>query len=281
MITVIFFILVSGTASFLRGPNKRRGLGYCKKDTEFEITLQPPKDLEVELGDTVSVVCAAHGHGSSDPLVYWVKSVGPDFGEEGKPLGPVAIGKSILYFDSVAKDDIDTYKCVIESCFQGPKETRAFGMDLHVRDTPCEDVYGIGNVVYSTVFHYKTFADARKYCSVLGMDLALPRNADENKELLGDVKTYFKQHPNANKYKNENWLWIGASDVEKEGTFVDVKSGKEITYSNFQGQQPDNWSMNDKYPEGQDYAGFNRGKGNWDDSFSHYKRPFVCHCPKK
>ena len=47
----------------------------------IEVLQRPPAEIVVELGDTVSLACSAHGHGNSDPLVYWVKGVGVRHGK--------------------------------------------------------------------------------------------------------------------------------------------------------------------------------------------------------
>ena len=56
--------------------------------------------------------------------------------EKGKNIGPVHIGKSVLFFDSVTEEDIDTYKCVVESCCGGDSED--INVDVKVPDATCE-----------------------------------------------------------------------------------------------------------------------------------------------
>ena len=47
------------------------------KKAYIEVTHSPPASLKVALGKTISIVCAGMGHGQQDPMVYWVKGLGP------------------------------------------------------------------------------------------------------------------------------------------------------------------------------------------------------------
>jgi len=60
-------------------PNFSVNSQLCLKSIKsyIEVTHSPPASLEVALGDTISIVCAGMGHGQQDPMVYWVKGLGP------------------------------------------------------------------------------------------------------------------------------------------------------------------------------------------------------------
>jgi len=251
---------------------------YCKAGKnkgELEIIMRPPSVIEVQLGDTVSVACAAHGHGMADPTVSWIKGVGPGFDEEGKNMGPVATGKSVLWIAEVAQEDIDSYQCVIQDCCSGNKEI--IDIDIVVPDQTCEDVYGVGNVVYGAVWKFTNWTNALAYCEDKGMELAFPMNAEENAQLFADITASFDTHPNARKFDHSNWIWIAAHDSAVEGEWIVQKTGEPVEWFNWASKQPDNW---DKFHiNGQDVSGISRINGQWDDSYEFYNRPYVCLCP--
>ena len=49
--------------------------------------MRPPEKIEVELGQKVSVVCAAHNHAGSDPNVIWYRGTGVGKGEVDNLIG--------------------------------------------------------------------------------------------------------------------------------------------------------------------------------------------------
>jgi len=270
---VIFFLSLVGTGF--------AGLkGYCSlyKGT-IEILKRPPAELKVNLGDRVSILCAAHGHGMSDPYVYWIKGLGPGYEEKGKNMGPVAVGKSTLYIEKVTEDDIDTYRCVVKDCCSSKQEN--MDVDIHVSDETCEDVYGLGAVLYGATWEFKNWTAAVQSCKEKGMRIAFPQNPAENAKLLQDIQASFSTHPNARKYAHENWVWIGGHDTAVEGVWREIRSGELVNWFNWEYSQPDNWTKGDKHLAGQDCVGIRRTNGKWDDSFVHHERPYVCECPDK
>ena len=262
--------------------------GYCgsKADRRIEVLMKPDPIAEVKLGETISMVCAAHGHNTMDPLVYWVKGIGPDHEGKGKRLGPTSVGKSTFYIESAEKEDIDNYKCVIEDCCTGKKEEIL--VDIVVPEDTCADVYGVGHVVYGATWTYRNWTEAVADCESKGMELALPKSDEENAQLQHDLEASFETHPNAVKFAHENWLWLGATDQKEEGTWLASKDDTPLTYFNWDRKQPDNkpaplggkgYSDSPDAQDSQNVAGIHRGTGSWDDSFIHYKRPYACLCP--
>jgi len=256
-----------------------------KGGKSFEVLVQPPSQIEVKIGRTVSVVCAAHGHSMMDPIVYWVKGIGVRHKDEGRRLPVTAVGKSVLYIEAAAADDIASYKCVIEDLCTGDKEE--FELDIDVPDDTCQDVYGVGHVVYGATWSFRNWTAAIQDCESKGMEIAMPTSEEENAELLRNLQASFNTHPNARKFAHENWVWIGAHDMTKEGEFTSVIDEQLLT-DMYPGKlpwapkQPDNRQQpNSGFPEDQDVVGIHRDKGYWDDSFEHYNRPYACLCPKK
>ena len=256
--------------------------GYCGKREfrEIEVLMRPPPVIQVEVGGSVSVVCAAHGHNMMDPLVYWVKGIGPSHEGKGKALPGTSIGKSVFSLEEVTAEDIDSYKCVIEDCCGEPKIQIDF--ELVVPDETCKDVYGVGNIVFGATWSYKTWPEAVADCKSKGMEMALPENEVDNARLLHDIMVSFNSHPNANKFAKENWLWLGAHDNTWEGTWQSAKKDAILTYFNWDRKQPDNKVDDLEHGESdtQNVAGIHRGSGKWDDSFMHYKRAYICKCPE-
>jgi len=254
--------------------------GYCaaKAERSVEIIMRPDPVVEVELGERVSLVCAAHGHNGMDPLVYWVKGIGPDLTEKGKRMGPTAVGKSTLFIESTEKEDIDSYKCVVQDCCTNTEIE--ITVEIVVPEDTCEDVYGVGHVVFGSVWTFRNWTAAVADCQAKGMELALPKNAEENAQLQKDLEASFNTHPNAIKFAHTNWCWLGATDEEEEGVWLSSKEGELLSYYNWDRRQPDNKQAPDiTYPDTQNVAGIHRGTGRWDDSFHHYKRPYACLCP--
>jgi len=256
---------------------------YCGKreDRNIQVLMRPPAKVEVNIGEPVSIACAAHGNNMNDPLIYWVKGIGPDFATKGKALPGTATGKSVFSIEEVEPEDIDTYKCIIEDCCGEPK--LKFEFELVVPDDTCNDVYGIGNVVFGATWNYKTWPDAVADCKSKGMEIALPKDMVENAQLLADIVASFDKHPNANKFAKENWLWIGAHDNNWEGVWQSAKKDELITYTNWDRRQPDNKRDDEDVTadDTQNVAGIHRGSGKWDDSFMHFKRAYVCRCPQE
>lgn len=254
----------------------QRSNTFCTKATgEVEVIMRPPEVIEVELGGQVSVVCAAHNHAGSDPNVIWYKGTGVGKDEVGEMMGVIGSGKATLFIPEVTEDHLDNYRCVIRDCCKGTNID--INIDIRVPDETCEDVYGIGYVVYAPVYEYVNWTMAVQKCEEKGMVLAFPKSAEENAQLLADIQKSFEAHPNAKKFAHENWLWIGANDLEQEDVWYDL-DGNVVEWTNWDKSQPDDWQ---KYPGGQDCAGIFRKDGEWDDSFIHFNRPFVCKCPDK
>ena len=110
----------------------------------------------------------------------------------------------MLYIEEAEKEDIDSYRCVIEDVCSGYKEEVDF--DVRVPDATCKDVYGVGPVVYGATWSFKNWTAAVQSCRSKGLEIALPTNAAENAELLKNLQKSFDTHPNAIKFAHENWV---------------------------------------------------------------------------
>ncbi|XP_065132709.1 uncharacterized protein [Paramisgurnus dabryanus] len=100
-----------------------------------------------------------------------------------------------------------------------------------------------------------------QYCKEFGGAIALPRNADENKALV--KVSVASGLDDLNRYP-----YIGATDRDKEGQFVDI-NGKPLTFTNWDSGQPDD------YKSVQDCSVLRVGTGFWDDTDCD-KRPIIC-----
>ncbi|XP_073671216.1 uncharacterized protein [Paramisgurnus dabryanus] len=105
----------------------------------------------------------------------------------------------------------------------------------------------------------ESFDKGIQYCKDIGGAIALPRNADENKAL---VKLSVASGLSFNPY-------IGATDRDKEGQFVDT-DGKPLTFTNWASGQPDD------YLGAQDCSVVRVGSGFWDDVGCDDKLPVIC-----
>ncbi|CAG5079198.1 Oidioi.mRNA.OKI2018_I69.PAR.g9194.t1.cds [Oikopleura dioica] len=92
-----------------------------------------------------------------------------------------------------------------------------------------------------------TFTQARTKCNQYGSYLSYPRNDDDGIKLRGLLN------------EGRHASWIGADDIEKEGTWRNVK-GEDLTYLPWSAGQPDNMRNQDCA-----WLGINRNTMKWDD----------------
>ncbi|KAL4229837.1 hypothetical protein ACF0H5_010229 [Mactra antiquata] len=95
----------------------------------------------------------------------------------------------------------------------------------------------LGNSCYLFSSTSSTWQDAVKSCSDMGGRLAEVYSKEVNDFLT-----------NMRKAANVNDIWLGASDIETEGTFKWETSKKEIdinSFTNWSPNQPDNWYTED------------------------------------
>ncbi|XDV27731.1 hypothetical protein PO909_031221 [Leuciscus waleckii] len=71
-----------------------------------------------------------------------------------------------------------------------------------------------------------TFEKAQKFCSDAGAKIVLPRSEDENK-VLTSLQAALQS----------SYVYVGATDREKEGHFVDM-SGQPLTFTNWKTNEP-------------------------------------------
>lgn len=244
----------------------------------IKVLVQPKVDNIFELGDRVKLECIAHGYPA--PYVSWTKGIG----KNKVNLGVVGIGSATLFFPKLKKDQIGFYSCVIEDCCSNDKIE--IGTEVSTDKGPdCGKKWGDeGDItVFGMKYEYRNWTSAMEYCESQGLTMAMAHSAEENAQLLSDIKKSFGRDPNAVKYSHENYVWLAAHDccgVDQEGQFMNALDNTPLEYVNWQSDQPDNWhGPKGQDKEGQDACGMNRGTGKWDDSFYKHVRPFACKCP--
>eukprot|EP00116_Pleurobrachia_bachei_P011341 sb/3471603/ len=119
-------------------------------------------------------------------------------------MGVIGSGKATLFIPEVTEDHLENYRCVIRDCCKGTNIE--IDIEIRVPDETCEDVYGIGHVVFAPVYEYVNWTTAVQTCKDKGMVLAFPKSAEENAVLLADIQKSFGSHPNAKKFAHENWI---------------------------------------------------------------------------
>jgi hypothetical protein len=107
---------------------------------------------------------------------------------------------------------------VIEDVCTGDKTDLKF--DVKVPDATCEDVYGVGPVVFGATWSFKNWTAAIQDCRDKGLEIALPTNRDENAELLRNLQKSFETHPNARKFAHENWVRVSLLVYCKKSIWV-------------------------------------------------------------
>lgn len=246
----------------------------CNSNAKPIITIRPEPHYEIKLGQQAKIVCAASG--DPEPYVYWIKGKEGKSGSE-KRLGPTSIGKSILYFEKLAAEDVDIYTCVVEDCCRGTIETIEIDIFVPAKLT-CSKRHGTGYQIFHPVLQYKNWTEAKLFCEKEGMILATPKSAEQNADLWQAIKISMEHEPNAKKFHHSNMVWLGIGDGVSETEFKDINTGVSIKYDNWMPKQPDNWMKHNK-EEGQDCVAMDRQTGQWDDSYGQWERPFACWCP--
>ena len=116
---------------------------------------------------------------------------------------------------------------------------------------------------------------------------AAPQTEDQNDQIQVAINKAFPTNSEGD--NSSNWFWIGFTDSQFEGNFININTGGNITlagkpapfvYTNWAKKQPDNWEKKE-FANGQDVVAISRKTGQWDDSFDHFEKPFVCWSPPK
>ena len=93
-----------------------------------------------------------------------------------------------------------------------------------------------------------TAKDARVKCLEIGGDLVLPTNNQQNQDLIRAIKNL----------GNRSNVHIRTSDILMEGQWLDMATGKPISYANWGPSSPDNWQKSEHYALIDAF-------GNWND----------------
>ena len=111
-----------------------------------------------------------------------------------------------------------------------------------------------------------TWIEAFNYCQRLGGHLVVIDSKEENSFVSGLIK---------------ETVWLGAVDSLKEGTFIWL-DGKNMSYSNWATNQPDNDKSNAE--GGEDFVSMygpeTSQSGKWNDVYSYAQYGFVCEIEK-
>ncbi|XP_072544600.1 mannose-binding protein-like isoform X3 [Salminus brasiliensis] len=91
----------------------------------------------------------------------------------------------------------------------------------------------VGQKYYASNGMKATFDEAERFCAGAGGALVLPRNEAENKALTA-MHTAL----------GSTYIFLGATDREKEGQFVDL-SKRPLTYTNWKPNEPNNYKGNE------------------------------------
>lgn len=110
---------------------------------------------------------------------------------------------------------------------------------------------------------------AGEYCNRNGMRLAVITSDSDNRVVLDLIhKAKAKDSKLAN-------VWIGASDMSKEGTFVWQATGLPVSYNDWAPTQPDNWQKNEHCAEFAN-RGYTKWTWSWNDLRCDTVQNFVC-----
>jgi len=279
---MVVLVLLSATLTTVLGqyeevasvPVKTEQSYICKDHDNPVITQRPEPLYEVDLGDPLKITCGASG--IPMPYVYWVKGK-KDMTDQERRLPVTAVGQSVLYLESIEKEDVDYYTCVVEDCCKGTIQT--VETEIVVRNKAQCTRKQPAPFFWVVVWEFRNWTSSHQFCKDHNMEFAVPRNEEENKALLSLIQESLGADPNGKKFAHHNMVWMGISDGVVEYGFTDINTGHPIQYSNWLPRQPDNWKKYHK--EGQDVVAMDRISGEWDDSYGFWKRPFACWCPPK
>ncbi|XP_022305076.2 perlucin-like protein isoform X1 [Crassostrea virginica] len=104
------------------------------------------------------------------------------------------------------------------------------------------------------------FKDAMITCDNLGSSLLVIRNSQEEKWV--DLQCRLRGY--------RDGVWLGISDVQKEGYMVTISDRRRPTYVNWIKGQPDNYRGNEHC------VLYRVAYGGWNDNLCSYKVNFVC-----
>ncbi len=104
------------------------------------------------------------------------------------------------------------------------------------------------NHVYQLIEKLSSFEEAKLACEALGGHLVTITSAEENAVVYAVA--------------SGNYIFIGCTDEESEGTWVWV-NGEEFKYSNWNSGEP-----NDSYETGEDYTVMLGSTGKWNDTYA-------------
>jgi len=137
---------------------------------------------------------------------------------------------------------------------------------------------------YVVVNQHVTWDHAKELCESYGLTLAIVDSEHDNRELAFAAKTSLGEVPEAKRWNDSNWIWIGTQEVLDD---AGVGTGEWIHHNGAamkwtpqwdRKRQPDNWVLN----RGEEsVAAISRLNWKWDDSFPWKKRPFACMCPHR
>ena len=111
--------------------------------------------------------------------------------------------------------------------------------------------------IFSVCIDSEPFGRANGICDQAGMELAWPRNPDENAAFTEIARDIRRQ------------MWIGITDREDEGDWRTV-TGESITYDNWQRGQPDNWRGAEHCAQLQPWT------GEWNDIGCDQRQAWIC-----
>jgi len=115
------------------------------------------------------------------------------------------------------------------------------------------------NKFYKVYNDKLNWSNARAQCESDGATLAIPSSEKENEFIAGLVT---------------GPVWIGVTDIDEEGKYVGV-DGSELTYTNWEDNQPDNY--NHQHGMDEDGVHIRDSEGKWNDQdVQNHKYQFVC-----
>lgn len=83
------------------------------------------------------------------------------------------------------------------------------------------------------LLEHRTFDEAFLMCHALGLSMTIPTNDEENMQLFNELL------PSIENCSQSIWkVWIGISDLAKEGVWLDIHQQKQIEYKNFKPPYP-------------------------------------------
>ena len=112
-----------------------------------------------------------------------------------------------------------------------------------------------------------SYLEAKALCESDNAALATPRSDDENAFITSLISD-----------RSVRAIWIGVNDIDEDNKWISVRNGQEVSYTNWNGNQPTGTSPEGREEDGVEIygPGFGSLGGLWNDREITARNRFIC-----